>query len=88
MSEVEQLDYVCRYLMTWKDRLLSLEDLYMAILWPKAVDKPNGYVLFRRGTTAYDQNKGLDIDGSGEITKFEAAAKVWKKYYRGQRYDA
>ncbi|MHC8946886.1 hypothetical protein ACYX78_19635 [Advenella incenata] len=33
-------------------------------------------MLFRKGTLAHTQNAGLDADGSGTITKSEAAAKV------------
>jgi len=56
--------------------LKTLEDLYMAILWPAAVGKEPGYVLFRDGTLAYTQNDGLDVNKNGQITKQEAAAKV------------
>jgi hypothetical protein len=64
----------------------TLEDLYMQILWPRAVGKPLDYVLFSSPSTAYKQNKGLDANKDGNITKDEAAAKVRNQlsYIRSQ----
>ena len=76
MPALEQLDWVEKYFQPYKGRLKTLEDLYMAILWPKAGGQPPEYVLFRRGSLAYKQNAGLDSNGNGEITKYEAASKV------------
>jgi hypothetical protein len=76
MSALEQLDWVEKYFQPYKGRMKTLEDLYMAILWPAAVGKEPGYVLFRDGTLAYTQNDGLDENKNGQITKQEAAAKV------------
>lgn len=76
MSPVEQLDYVKKYLMPFKGKLDTLEDVYMAVLWPKAVGKDSDYALFKKGTTAYWQNRGLDIDKDGIVTKAEATQKV------------
>ena len=76
MSPVEQLDYVKKYLAPFKGKLNSLEDVYMAVLYPKAVGKDSDYALFKRGTKAYWQNRGLDLDRDGVITKLEAASKV------------
>lgn len=76
MTPVEQLDYVKKYLKPFKGRLKSLEDVYMAVLWPRAVGKDNEYALFEKGTKAYWQNRGLDINKDGKITKAEATEKV------------
>lgn len=76
MSPVQQLDYVQKYLAPFKGKLNSLEDVYMAILYPKAVGKDPDFALFERGTKAYWQNRGLDLDKDGVITKDEAASKV------------
>ena len=48
----------------------------MAILYPKAVGKDSEYALFKEGTRAYFQNRGLDINEDGIITKAEATQKV------------
>lgn len=86
MSAVEQMDYVEKYFLNQVGKLKSLEDLYMAILWPAAVGKDNDYVLFQIGgkyPKRYLQNKGLDFNKDGLITKAEAAAKVRKKLEKG-----
>lgn len=83
LTRTQQMDWVQKYFKAGpvaKVLSPSLEDLYMAILWPVAVGKPNSYVLFTAGSTstgkAYSQNSGLDINKDGNITKEEAAAKV------------
>jgi hypothetical protein len=79
MTRVQQMDYVLQYFKAGPIRKLSsvtLEDLYMAILWPAAVGKPNDYVLFSSPSNAYEQNKGLDLNKDGNITKGEAASKA------------
>lgn len=76
MTPTEQLDYVEKYLKPFKGRIKSLEDLYMAVLYPKAIGKDSDFALFKKGTTAYWQNKGLDLNRDGVITKLEAASKV------------
>jgi hypothetical protein len=79
MTDVEQLDYVYKYLVRYKSKLRTVEDIYMAILYPKAAGKPLNYVLFNSGVgKAYLQNKGLDLNKDGVVTKGEASAKVRK----------
>lgn len=88
MTPEEQLDYVERYFQPYRGKLKTLEDTYMAVLWPAAVGKPNDYVLFRQGSTAYAQNKGLDVNRDGRITKAEAAGKVREKLEAGSQFVA
>lgn len=76
MTPTEQLDYVKKYLEPFKGKLNSLDDVYMAVLYPKAVGKGSDYALFKEGTTAYWQNRGLDVNRDGIITKAEATSKV------------
>lgn len=78
MSRVEQMAYVEKYFDQWASKIKggNASDVYMAVLFPKAIDKPDSYVLFRQGTTAYKQNKGLDTNGDGTVTKAEAARSV------------
>jgi hypothetical protein len=64
----------------WRARLHGLPDLYMAILWPAAIGKPLGQVLFDKADLThparYRQNAGLDTDRDGHVTKLEACARV------------
>jgi len=83
MTAVDQLDYVEKYFNPYKGRLNTIEDTYMAILWPKAIGEANSYVCFSSPSKAYDQNAGLDADGDGKVTKAEAAAKVKAKLAKG-----
>lgn len=89
MSEIEQLDHVYKYFVPHKNKLKSLEDVYMAILYPIAIGKSNSYVLFRQDSPnpkQYLQNKGLDYNKDGVITKGEAATLVRNKYNRGLNF--
>jgi peptidoglycan hydrolase-like protein with peptidoglycan-binding domain len=76
MTAVEQLDFVEKYFQPFKGKLLTIEDAYMAVLFPKGVGKGRDFVLFEKGTKAYTQNSGLDLNGNGKITVGEAAKKV------------
>ncbi len=83
MSAVEQLDWVEQYLGHFRGRLGTLDDAYMAVLCPVAVGEPAEHVLFRRGTTAYTRNPGLDRDNDGVVTKGEVTAAVHRVYEDG-----
>jgi peptidoglycan hydrolase-like protein with peptidoglycan-binding domain len=76
MSAEEQLVFVERHFRPFKGRLNTIEDTYMAVLKPKAVGKGNDFVLFQKPGTAFEQNKGLDIDADGRVTVFDASFKV------------
>lgn len=78
MTRVQQLDYVNLYMASYRGRMQTLADVYMAILYPLAIGKPDTYVLFSemQTVTAYQENKGLDLNCDGVVTKAEASAKV------------
>ena len=44
----------------------------MAIHYPVAVGKGDSFVLYSKGTKAYDFNKSLDGNGDGTVTRGEA----------------
>ena len=92
MSRTEQMKYVEKFLSNKGISGKGLSDIYMAILFPVAVGKPDSFVLFGKGATvqgfgegslAYEQNKPLDINNDGSITKAEASAKVMQ--FKGVR---
>ena len=76
MTAEEQLDVVAQYFAPFKGRMKTLEDAYMAVLFPKAVGKGSDFVLFKKPSIQFTQNRGLDINGDGVITVREAAQKV------------
>jgi Transglycosylase SLT domain len=86
MTPLAQLDYVRIYFEPYRGKLRDLSDLYMAILWPKAVGKPLSYVLFAKGSTAYRQNH-LDANNDGAVTKIEAASRVQQHLVEGMREE-
>jgi hypothetical protein len=80
MPPERQLLFVSAYFKPWAGRLKNLGDLYMAILWPGAIGKPDDFVLFDRADPAhpirYVQNAGLDFNHDGKVTRGEAYARV------------
>ena len=90
MSRAEQIKYIDEYLETNLAGRLDgkqgdLSDLYMSILFPRAVGKSDDFVLFGEGASEekfigrYEANKGLDLNNDGSITKKEAASKIMMK---------
>lgn len=85
MTAEEQLDYVYKFFKPYTGRIKTLASAYMRILWPVAVDWPDSRELWNRDTrpTTYRQNRGLDLNGDGFITKGEAAVLVEAKLTKG-----
>lgn len=86
MTAEDQLNYVYKYFVPFKGRLKNLGDVYMAILWPAGVGKPDSYVLWEAGKmpTTYAQNRGLDVNGDKRIIRAEAITKVIGVYEIGR----
>lgn len=85
MGATEQLDYVRKYFLPKKGRLKTLEDVYLAILYPAAIGKAPDSALFLQGTELYRQNSGFDSNKDGVVTPAEVSAKVRDKYNLGMR---
>ena len=84
MTAEDQMDYVEKYFQPYRNMLETIEDLYMAILWPAAIGKPDSWVLFSKPSAEYGRNSGLDTDKDGHVTKEEAAAMVRAKLRKGR----
>ena len=66
-----QLDLVREYLQTVRERygeFDSLTDLYLGILYPRAISQDFCYALFAKPTKQYDMNRGLDENRDGVVT--------------------
>jgi hypothetical protein len=89
MTPEDQLDYVERYFLSkgCVGQVATLEDLYMAILWPKAIGSETTSVLFSDPSKYYVQNRGLDANKDHAVTKFEAASQVRAKLVKGAQYS-
>lgn len=87
MSAEDQLNYVYKYFKPFHGRLNNLGDVYMAILWPKGVGKPDSYVLWDKGKSpvTFRQNAGLDINKDDRVTRAECLAKIHDKLAKGLR---
>lgn len=87
MSQIEQLNYVYKYFLPYKGKLRNLGDVYMAILWPKAVGYPDTYVLWNKNKmpTTYRQNSGLDVNKDGTITRAECLVKIRERVVLGKK---
>lgn len=83
----DQLRFVYEYFKPMTGKLHNLGDVYMTILWPKAIGKPDSTVLFDRAATAiaYRQNVGLDINHDGSVTRGECLVKIEQKLTKGMQ---
>lgn len=79
MTAEDQLDFVAKHFKRFKGKLKTIEDTYMAVLFPVAVGKGAAHVLFTKPSKRYSQNSGLDINRDGRVTVGEAADKVRAK---------
>jgi len=71
MDAVQQLDLVYRYLQRVRERYgeyESLTDLYLAILYPRAIEGNHTFVLYATPSVYYKQNSGLDENKDGRVT--------------------
>lgn len=68
MSNVEQLDYVKKYLTPYRGRMINWLDTYLAVFYPALIGKPDTAVIDRaivaRQNPVFDLNKDLKIHKS------------------------
>lgn len=85
MTAEDQLNYVYKYFRPYSGRLRNLGDVYMAILWPKAVGQSDDYVLWdkQKSPTTFRQNAGLDTNKNGKVTRAECVQKIQDKLTKG-----
>lgn len=72
MTNVEQLNYVYKYFLTFKRKKLSnLEDLYLAVFFPAGLGKDDDWVIKTASISANmvaKYNPGFDLNKNKEIT--------------------
>lgn len=90
MTDIQQLDYVEKYFAQYNKRIAGLGDAYMAVLWPKAIGRPDSYVMWERDSGPYQAqyraNNKLDINNDGRITRGEAVSRVNEAYREGLQF--
>jgi hypothetical protein len=93
MNEIQQLDLVRDYFKSsekFTGKPKNLGDCYMIVLWPKAVGKPDSFVMWERDVPPYQKqynaNSGLDTNKDGKITRGEAVSRVNQQMELGKKY--
>jgi len=74
MSNVQQLDYVLKYLKPYRFKIQSYIDLYFAVFFPLAIGKPLAWVFEAKNLAASliaRQNPAFDLDKNGTLTVAE-----------------
>lgn len=82
MSNVEQLDFVYKYLLPYKGKMNDLVDVYFAVFFPLAIGKADSYVLQTSKLSAFliaNQNAGYDINKNGELTRGEVKQSILRR---------
>lgn len=80
MSAIRQLHLVEAYYLMIKERYGSIDnftDAYLAVLYPRAVGKPQSHVLFARPSLHYRQNSGLDMNKDGKVTVGDISVRLY-----------
>ncbi|TAE50272.1 MAG: hypothetical protein EAZ89_12405 [Bacteroidetes bacterium] len=83
MNHLQQLEYVYLYLQQVKDRygnFSTLTDLYLGILFPRAMNQDYCFTLYAKPSVAYEQNAGLDENKDGRVTVSDVDKRMQRLY--------
>ncbi len=83
MNHIEQLNFVHQYLADKQQKYrkyASLTDLYLAILYPKALSGDFCFTLYAKPSKAYQMNAGLDEDKDGRVTVSDIDRRMKRLY--------
>lgn len=83
MSNLQQLEYVKKYYLPYKNRIKTFEDAYIITFFPAALGKPDSYVLKTNKLSAAliaKQNKPFDLNKDGQITAGELRQYMRNKW--------
>jgi hypothetical protein len=79
MSNIQQLDYVYSYFKPYAGRMKNLIDVYFAVFFPIAMNKPDDWVLETKTLSAAliaRQNPAYDLNKDGKITVGEVKQAI------------
>lgn len=79
MTNIEQLDYVYKYLKPYALKIKSFVDCYFAVFFPAAIGQYSDYVLQTMGLSARyvaSLNGGYDLNNDNQLTFREVETKV------------
>ncbi|MEZ4883573.1 MAG: transglycosylase SLT domain-containing protein [Chitinophagales bacterium] len=83
LNHVQQLDYVYAYFDAKRKQYKQYEtltDLYLAVLYPKALGEDYCYTLYAEPSKPYEMNKGLDVNKDGRVTVQDIDLFLKQKY--------
>ena len=84
MNATQQLKYVKKYLLPFKDKINNVYDLYFAVFFPNAIGKPNDYVLQTQTLPPKiiaKSNKNIDTNKDNKLTKQEVINWINKNIF-------
>lgn len=76
MSAVEQAALIARTLAPYRGKLGTFGDVYIVVVVPAFLGKPDSAVWAAGGTARFERNKGLDADKDGDLTVGDLRARV------------
>lgn len=77
LSNVEQLEYVKRYLSRYRGKMKDWLDVYCAVFYPQLIGKPDTYVIDR--SIVAKQNPIFDLNKDLKIHKYEIRQALIKQ---------
>jgi len=83
MDAVTQMDLVYAYLQNVREKygdFKTLTDLYLAILYPRAVGQDYCYTLYATPSQKYKMNSGLDENKDGRVTVSDIDHRMARLY--------
>jgi hypothetical protein len=88
MTNVQQLDYVYKYLAPYAGRMQSYIDVYFTVFFPLAIGKPDDWV-FQTATLSANkiatQNPIFDLNKDGKLTVAEVREAMLRRVPSGWR---
>lgn len=82
MTEIEQLDWVYKYLRPYRKKMNNLADVYLAVFFPRAIGKPDGWALQTKRLTPEriaKWNPLFDINKDKQIQVWEIKTKLFQR---------
>ena len=82
MTNVQQLDYVYKYLAPYTGKMQSYIDVYFTVFFPLAIGKPDDWVFQTSALTASKiatQNPVFDLNKDGKLTVAEVREAMLRK---------
>jgi hypothetical protein len=82
MSNIQQLDWVYKYLSHYTGKMESYIDLYFTVFFPLAIGKPDDWVFQTSKLSASkiaSQNPAFDLNKDGKLTVAEVREAMLKK---------